>query len=136
MTLLPPPPRSFPLPIFTSNSDHWRWTCPRVSHQPNANFIGEVVFGPDKIFAVDGNNGVIAVSAFPPLQPRLTINRSGANVVLSWSNSPPPFVLQSPPSLLPPAWANVAQPATVLGGQSFVTDITGPAGQFYRLIKP
>ena len=107
-----------------------------VNHQPNANFIGEVVFGPDKIFAVDGNNGVIAVSAFPPLQPRLTINRSGANVVLSWSNSAAAFVLQSTPSLLPPAWANVAQPATVLGGQSFVTDITGPAGQFYRLIKP
>jgi hypothetical protein len=106
-----------------------------TNHQKNANFIGEIVFGPDKIFAVDGNNGIMAVPIAPPTAPTLKIALAGGSVVLSWINTVPGFVLQSTPSLVPTTWNPVAQPAVENGNLNIVTDTLGGGPQFYRLVK-
>jgi hypothetical protein len=40
-----------------------------VNQKPNANFIGQVVFGGGKVFAIDGNNGIVAFSIVDALSP-------------------------------------------------------------------
>ena len=107
-----------------------------VNHQKNNNFIGQAVFGPDKIFAVDGNNGIIAVPAYPTFLPGLSITRSDNSVVLTWTHSIPEFVLQATGTLSPPAWTNAGLPVTLVGGQNYVTNSTDSDAKFYRLSKP
>jgi hypothetical protein len=106
-----------------------------VTHQKNVNCIGKVVFSADKIFAVDGNNGIMAVPISPPTMPVLNIARSGGSAVLSWSNTVPGFILQSTPSLSPTGWNPVTQPVVVNGGLNLVTDTLGSTPLFYRLSK-
>jgi hypothetical protein len=107
-----------------------------TNHQKNSNFLGEVVFGSNSIFAVDCNNGIIAVPAFPTFQPGLAITRSNNKVILSWLPSVPEFVLQSTLSLSPASWANVALPVTLTGGKNFVTNTIDSTAKFYRLSPP
>src|SRR5205823_1575786 len=66
-----------------------------TNHQGNANFIGQVVIGPDKVFAVDGNNGIMGFSIIPALTPKLSIVQACSNVTISWTNSVSGWVLQS-----------------------------------------
>jgi hypothetical protein len=40
-----------------------------VTQQPNPNWIGQIVFGGGKVFAVDGNNGIVAFSEVSATQP-------------------------------------------------------------------
>jgi hypothetical protein len=117
-----------PLPIA-------QYTFP-VNHRTNNNFIGQVVFGPDKIFAADGNNGIIAVPAYPAFLPGLSITRSGDSVVLAWTHSIPEFVLQASASLSPPVWTNLGLPVTLTGNQNTVTNTIAGGPKFYRLAKP
>jgi hypothetical protein len=107
-----------------------------VNHQKNNNCIGQVAFGPDKIFAVDGNNGVIAVPTYPTFLPGLSITRSGDSVVLAWTHSIPEFVLQASSSLSPPSWTNLGLPVTLNGDQNTVTNTVTGGTRFYRLAKP
>jgi hypothetical protein len=106
-----------------------------TNHQRNSNFLGEIAFGPDKIFAVDGNNGIMAVPISPPTAPTLKISQTGGSVVLSWVNTVPGFVLQSTPSLVPTTWNPVAQPVVENGNLNIVTDTLSGGPQYYRLIK-
>jgi uncharacterized repeat protein (TIGR03803 family) len=67
--------------------------------------------------------------------PRLTITRAGANVLLQWPVSLPGFKLQSTTDLgsQPAAWDTVTSPTIVISGQYTVTNaISGPQ-RFYRL---
>lgn len=107
-----------------------------VNHQPNANFIGEVAFAGDRIVALEGNNGMLAVPAALPTMPHLNISMSGSTAQLSWSNSVASFILQASLSLAPAAWTNVALPVTLAGSVNTVSDPTGGTPRFYRLIKP
>jgi hypothetical protein len=108
-----------------------------VNHQPNANFIGQVVFaGSNRVYAVDGNNGVVAFAITPPLTPTLRVTPSGANVVLAWTNSVSGWTLQSTTNLASPVWASVTNAVMVVGNQKTVTDSAGAATRFYRLRKP
>jgi hypothetical protein len=106
-----------------------------VPHQKNNNFIGQVVFGPDKIFAVDGNSGIMAVPIAPPAAPALNLALAGTSVVLSWTNTVPGFVLQSTPGLSPTAWLPVAQAVIENGSLNTVADTLGSGPVFYRLVK-
>lgn len=106
-----------------------------TNHQANGNFIGQIVFGSDKIFAVEGNNGIIAVPQAPATVPSLRIALAGGSVVLSWTNTVPGFVLQSTPSLVPTTWNPVAQPVLENGNLNIVADTLGGGPQFYRLVK-
>ncbi len=106
-----------------------------VTHQKNNNCIGKVLFAGDRIFAVDGNNGIMAVPVSPPTVPALNIALAGGSVVLSWEKTVVDFVLQSTPSLSPTAWNPVAQPVVVNGNLNTVTDTLGSGPLFYRLVK-
>jgi len=86
------------------------------------------------IYAIDGNNGIIAVPIAPPIMPHLDLALSGPNAILSWSNPIPSFTLQATPAISPASWTTLSQ-VSVIGGKSYVTN-NGGAHQFYRLIKP
>jgi hypothetical protein len=102
-----------------------------VNHNANDNNNGRVIFAGDKVFALDSNNGLMALT----LVPRLTITPSGANVVLSWSSTTPGYTLKSTPSLNPPAsWTSVGT-GTLVGQQYFVTNSAATGTLFYRLQK-
>ena len=107
-----------------------------VSSQPNGNFIGQVVFAGNLVFAVDGNNGILAFTIVPPSRPPLTIARAGANVLLAWASSAAGFVLQKTASLSPPDWEDVPQPPDVVNGQNTITNEASVGSAFYRLRKP
>ncbi len=98
--------------------------------QPNANFIGQVVFAGDRVWAVDGNNGI---AAFVIGGPRLNISPLGLNVLVSWGLFDG-FTLQATPSVTPPVvWTNVG-PGTVLSGQ-YVRTNSSAGMMYYRLKK-
>ncbi|PYJ81751.1 MAG: hypothetical protein DME22_20495 [Verrucomicrobia bacterium] len=107
-----------------------------VNSQPNGNFIGQVVFAGNLVFAVDGNNGILAFTIVPPSRPPLTIARAGANAVLSWTSSATGFALQKTSSLSPPDWADVSQTPDVVNGQNTITNEASVGTAFYRLRKP
>ncbi|HVU28684.1 MAG TPA: hypothetical protein VHG71_13250 [Verrucomicrobiae bacterium] len=78
----------------------------------------------------------LTVSAQPAQPPTLSIEHSGANVILSWpSNTDPAFTLQSSPTLTSPLWLS-AGAAVIVGNNYTVTNpISSGTAQFYRLIK-
>jgi|ERR1019366_2357026 uncharacterized repeat protein (TIGR03803 family) len=72
-----------------------------------------------------------AVSAPPP---QLTIIRSGANVILTWSTSATGFTLQSTTNLVSTAvWITNAPAPVVINGQNAVTNPIAGTRKFYRL---
>jgi hypothetical protein len=94
----------------------------------NVNFVCSTVIGGNKVFSLDGNNGI---AAFAINGPRLNIVQAGSKVVLSWGLFGS-FTLQATPSLSPPVtWTNVGT-GTIVGGQYVVTNATDGAS-FYRL---
>ncbi len=111
-----------------------------ANSQPNGNFIGQVVFAGNRVFAVDGNNGIVAFTLVPPgatERPTLSITRSASDVVLSWPSSATGFVLQKTPGLSPPDWVNVERPVIELNGQKTVTEGASSSGNvFYRARRP
>lgn len=95
----------------------------------NANFICQTVIAGSRVFALDGNNGLMAFYINPPVNSMiLNIARSGTNVNLSWGNAE--AALQTTASLNPPAWTNL----TVAGQTNSVQPIAGES-QFYRLVQ-
>jgi hypothetical protein len=111
-----------------------------TSSQPNGNFIGQVVFAGNRVFAVDGNNGIVAFTLVPPEAteaPTLSIARSGADVVLSWPSSATGFVLEKTPGLSPPDWKAVDRPVIEVNGRNTVTESAPSSGNaFYRARRP
>jgi len=70
----------------------------------------------------------------PPPSPRLTITRSGANVILTWPTNAAAFTLQSTTNLVSPALWNTNSPAPVIvNGQNTVTNPAAGAQKFFRL---
>jgi probable HAF family extracellular repeat protein len=71
-----------------------------------------------------------------PLDPRLSVERSGANVVLSWPTNVVGYTLQLTTSLTSPVdWIDSTNTPAVVGTQFTVTNATSASRQFYRLIK-
>ena len=75
--------------------------------------------------------GTVFSLSFPI--PRLTITRSGTNVVLTWPADPAGFTLQSSVNLFSPAWNPVFPTPTVTNGQNTVTNPASGLSRFYRL---
>ena len=95
----------------------------------NVNATGAIDFGDGKVFALDSNNGIIALTLGaippPPAPPgRIDIVRNGAAVILTWTNT---FTLQSA--------TNVTGPyIDVNGAASGYSENTGSTAQkFFRL---
>ena len=101
-----------------------------TNHQANANLIGETVFAGDKVYSLDGNNGLVAFSIRAP---QLTVNVSGSTATLSWGTNVTGLTLQSTPSLSPASWADVPTSVNVVGGRNTVVDPVSGTSKFYRL---
>jgi len=82
--------------------------------------------------AAGGDNTVALVGTAP--QPRLTIIRSGANVILTWPINAAGFTLQSTTNLVSPAvWSTVSPAPVIVNGQNAVTNPVSGTKKFYRL---
>jgi hypothetical protein len=101
-----------------------------TNHQANANLIGQTVFAGDKVYSIDGNNGIVA---FTIKAPQLAVNVSGGIVTLSWGTNVAGLVLQSTPSLSPASWADATNVVSVVGGRNTATDSSADVSKFYRL---
>lgn len=100
-----------------------------TNHQANGNHITHAVFTPNKLFALNANNGLLAFS----LAPTLYQASVGQNVVLSWVTNFAGFTLQATPSLSPAVtWTNVSL-GSIVGGSYMVTNSTASGDLFYRL---
>jgi len=106
-----------------------------LAHQPNVNFIGQVIIGQNKIFALDANNGMVALTLIPALVPNLTLSKSGNSNTLSWTNSVSGWTLQGNTNLASGTWVNVGTTPTTVNGMYTVTDVTPAPTKFYRLKK-
>ncbi|MGZ4988053.1 MAG: hypothetical protein ACXWBP_08435, partial [Limisphaerales bacterium] len=113
-----------------------------VPHISNANFIAQVVFGGGKIFAIDANNGIIAVPEFPPIKTvtvvpppqKMSVVSSNGSVVISWPVTGAGEVLQANPTLNSGNWVNTGlSPVTANGTNTVI--ITPNSANFYRLAR-
>lgn len=97
-----------------------------VTDNDNANVTGAVDFGGDKLFALDSNNGIIALTvgmiAVPP--GALSIMRTDSTVHLNWSGT---YTLQSATNVLGP-WIDVGPP-----GSSHSESTVGVPEKYFRL---
>jgi len=73
---------------------------------------------------------------FGPLQPLLTIERSSANVIISWPSPSTGFVLQEITDLVAGVWSNVAQVPTDNGTTKSMTTPASGTTKYYRLRNP
>ncbi len=74
--------------------------------------------------------------AFEFFNVKLSVARSGSNVVLSWPIAPTGFRLYSTPSLSPASWSLVNVNPTVSSGQNTVSLPDSTGMQFFRLQRP
>jgi hypothetical protein len=94
----------------------------------NANFISQTVIAGNRVFSLNGNNGIVAFT----LVPNLRIDVSSPNLVLSWENLAG-FTLQATPSLSgTPTWTNVSS-GTLVSGRYYQTNTFSGNGLYYRL---
>jgi hypothetical protein len=95
----------------------------------NANFICQTIVASNRVYALDGNNGLLAFNINPPVNSMiLHISNSPPNVNLSWGNK---FaVLQGASILTPtPNWTDLTTSPVTNSVQPAITN------QFYRLIQ-
>jgi hypothetical protein len=74
-----------------------------------------------------------AVLYLSPLRARLSVTRTGTNMVISWPALFTNAVLQSSPRLLSPAWADDSNPVVVSGANNTVEVPPTNNAMFYRL---
>ena len=91
-----------------------------LSDNANANGTGQIVFGSGKLFALDSNNGIIALGVWPRLRHSVT----GSMLTLTWDGT---HTLQATPEL-GVAFTNVVG---AVSGHTVDTATTG--NLFYRL---
>lgn len=110
-----------------------RYNFPVSPQVGNVNFVCSTVIAGNRVFSLDGNNGIVAFTINgPPVA--LTIENIGTDVVISW-----PLVagstLQATPSVSPPVtWTNVGS-GSIVGGRYAVTNPATGKSLFYRLIR-
>jgi hypothetical protein len=109
-----------------------------ANKRPNGNAVGQIIFAGDRIFALDGNNGIVAFTIVPPsgAAPTLTVTRAGSNIILSWPSSAAGYVLQKNTTLSPSGWQNVMTAVIPNGDQNTVTESATSGNAFYRLEDP
>jgi hypothetical protein len=106
-----------------------------TTSKPNSTGIGQVVFSNSRVYAVNGNNGVMGFSVAFRVIPRLDIAQSGSTVLLSWTNSVSGYTLQCNTNLSSTNWMSVNNPVSVSDRRYVVSDLLTDGTKFYRLIK-
>jgi uncharacterized repeat protein (TIGR03803 family) len=92
---------------------------------------GNTLFGTAR-YGGSANDGAVFSVALP--SPRLTIGRSGANVILTWPTyDSPGMTLQSATNPGAAAWNAVSPGPLLVNGQNTVTNPIAGAQQFYQL---
>lgn len=104
-----------------------------TNHQANGNFIGQVLFGGTNVYALDANNGILAMT-WVPFRPPLDISVVGSNVQISWTTNATGYTLYSSPAVSPTTWSLVGT-GTISGANYVVTSPVSAAPKFYRLQK-
>lgn len=93
----------------------------------NINGTGAVTFGPGRLYALDSNNGIMALALNTNLvPPRLTYARVGSDLTLNWTGA---ATLQVKPSVTG-TWSDVAGATS-----GFTTNLAGGGELFFRLRK-
>lgn len=106
-----------------------------TNHVANDNHITHAVYGAGKVFALNANNGIVALEL---IGPELAIQSDGTDVILSWFTNQYDYTLQRAPLLTntsPGYWANEGSAPANIGTKYFVTNNVSSTGtnQFYRL---
>ena len=84
-----------------------------------------------------GDGSDIGAFEYWPPSPPLTIQRAGANVLLSWPTNASGFRLQSVTNLLAVnTWSNAGGSPSIIGTQFYLTNPIPAARTFYRLAFP
>lgn len=97
------------------------------SDNANGNATGGVAFGNNKIYALDSNNGLLAMNLNTACLPdRVNIERNGSDVIISWSSAN--YSLEAT-TALGGSWTPIASPSPVT-----INAATGL--QFFRLVCP
>jgi hypothetical protein len=90
-----------------------------------------VVFGGNKMFALEGQNGIVAfrleIGATPPT---IRISRNGGNIILTWEGSG--FVLEGKNDLSSPTWENISYTA---GSPNTAIIAASESAKFFRVRK-
>jgi len=99
--------------------------------------VGNSLYGVARYDGEFGNGTVFRLS----FTPQLTINRSDANVILTWPTSVAGFdyagfTLQSTTNLDSPVWSTNALSPTVVNGQNTVTHSVSEPQRFFQLKAP
>jgi hypothetical protein len=112
-----------------------------VNQKPNANFVGQVVFGGGKVFAMNGNNGIIAFSiidALPPAPIRFThssLNGSRALQLKAVGDPAPRYDLEFSSNLV--TWCPLVIMTNFNGSIQYTDSApTFIPQRFYRLRAP
>ncbi len=119
---------------IASNDDTTSNAQSRVTFTPVAGTLYRI--------AVDGYNGASGLmklnwSAPSNAAPRLSFERAGNQIVLSWPAGQVGFVLESAPALTAPtSWSVVAPAPVVVNGKFTVSDPIVGLSKYYRLRSP
>ncbi|HRY51435.1 MAG TPA: choice-of-anchor D domain-containing protein [Candidatus Paceibacterota bacterium] len=89
---------------------------------------GSVVVGSD----ATGGSGSMAISGSGVNPPRLTVNRQGGDVLLTWPADIPGFTVESATNL-PPVWRSNAVLPAIVGGSYTITNPIAEKSAFFRL---
>ena len=101
---------------------------------PNKNMVGQVLFAGNRVYALDGNNGIVAFSIVAPAKPELNVGLSGSDVILSWPNSFSGYTLYSA-SVVTGPFTNPEGAGTAIGNSYWVTNTLSGTQKYYRLQK-
>ena len=95
----------------------------------NANAICQTIIYGNRVFSLDGNNGLMAFYIIPSVNSMtLKYSHSGGNVNLSWGNNQ--AILQGSSSVSPTSWADLTSAGVTNSVQS-----ANSTNKFYRLIQ-
>ena len=111
-------------------------TIPFPGTNSNGNLTGAVAFSPDKVFALESNNGLMAFSistnTLPPFSVTLTV--PAGQPTLTWPSAAG-FLYQPQfkHSLSDAGWANLGGATNGTGTDISVVDAPPPDARFYRV---
>ena len=121
---------------FTATSGSYTYDTNSDGAYPYAGLIcaGNTLYGTATHGGPSGYGTLFSVSLGSGSAPQLTINRSGANVIVTWLTNSAGFTLRSTTNLLTPAvWSTVSPGPVVVNGQNTVTNPISGTQRFYRL---
>ncbi|EEF60399.1 immunoglobulin domain-containing protein [Pedosphaera parvula] len=106
-----------------------------ANSKPNVNLIAQVVFAGNRVYAVDGNNGIVAFNLVAPTPPSLSVTFDGVHALVSWPTNFTGYALQSAPVLASPSIWSPEGTGAIANGQYTVTNTASGGSKYYRLIK-